>query len=173
MIPKNYPNCIKIHFDDWNDTGEKDLYIKKKNIKIKGVKDMAVKGNYKVAIVTFLQGMNTTKRYSFALFDNDVNCDDLVLCDTSTGYGVAKVLNILSQEEYEGKGVIPTKEIICKVDFTNFEKRKELRKKKDSIKKQMDKMVKDNQELVLYQMLAEKNPEMATMLEEYKNLMNI
>lgn len=169
--PMNYPNCVVIRFNDWNGKGEKELYIKKENVKLKGVKEMEVKGNYNVAVVNFLQGVNTTKRYCFALFDNSIKVNDCVLCDTANGYGVAKVLDIVPKTEYVGEKV--TKEIICKVDFTDFENRKEARKKMDSIKKQMDKMVKENQELVLYQMLAEKCPEMASLLEEYKQLMTV
>lgn len=37
----------------------------------------------------------------------------------------------------------------------------------------MDKMVKDNQELFLYQALAEKNTEMAAMLAKYRELGDI
>ena len=129
---------------------------------------MAVKGNYNVAMVKFIQGYNTSKEYAFALFDNDTDVGDYILCDTSQGYNVGKVTKIIPQNEYSGCTV--TKEIICKIDFTEFEKRKELRKQKEVLKKQMDKMVKDNQELFLYQALADKNPEMAAMLEAYKAL---
>lgn len=61
---------------------------------------------------------------------------------------------------------------MCKIDFTDFEKRKENRKKKDALKKRMDAMIKDNQEVVLYEMLAKTNPDMAEMLKEYKELSN-
>ena len=157
-----------VHFEDWNGIGEKELVFKLTNIKSKGEEAMAVKGNYRVALVKFVQGSNTYKEYAFALFDCDVNKDDFVLCDTSMGYNVAKVTQIIPQNEYSGCTV--TKEIVCKIDFTEFEKRKELRKQKEALKNQMDKMVKDNQELFLYQALAEKNPEMAALLAAYKNL---
>lgn len=171
--PIQYPNSVVVRFDNWDNRGTKELYINKNNLRLKGeTKEMSeVKGNYGVVMVKFLQGTNTIKEYAFALFDTSVLIGDCVLCDTANGYNVAKVVNIISKEEYVGEKV--TKEIICKVDFSEFEKRKELRKKKENIKKQMDKMVKDNQELVLYQMLAEKNPEMAKMLEEYKQLMTV
>ena len=137
-------------------------------------KCMDVKGNYHVAIVKFVQGYNVSKEYAFALFNSDTDVivvGDNVLCDTSQGYNVGKVTKIIPQSEYSGCAV--TKEIICKVDFTEFEKRKELRKEKEALKKQMDKMVKDNQELFLYQALAEKNTEMAAMLAKYRELGDI
>ena len=157
-----------VKFDNWNGRGEKELLIRNQNLKSKGENTMAVKGNYRVALVKFVQGSNTYKEYAFALFDCDVDVDDFVLCDTSMGYNVAKVTQIVSQDDYSGCTV--TKEIICKIDFTNFNNRKELRKQKDDLKKKMDKMVKDNQELFLYQALAEKNPEMAALLAAYKAL---
>ena len=132
---------------------------------------MEVKGNYRVAMCKFLQGTNTTKKYSFALFDSSISLDDCVLCDTANGYGVAKIVDIKAQEEYVGATV--TKEIICKVDFTDFNNRIETRKKKEAIKKTMDKMIKENQEVVLYKMLAESNPDMAKLLEEYQSLSNV
>lgn len=161
-------STVLVHFEDWNGRGEKELCFKLTNIKSKGEETMAVKGNYRVALVKFIQGSNTYKEYAFALFDLNVNVDDFVLCDTSMGYNVAKVTKIVPQSEYIGCTV--TKEIVCKIDFTEFESRKELRKQKDNLKKQMDKMVKDNQELFLYQALAEKNPEMAALLAAYKAL---
>lgn len=127
-----------------------------------------VKGNYRVALCKFLQGTNLTRSYAFALFDYNVNEKDYVLCDTTNGYNVAKVTEIVDKNDYNG--VTVTKEIVCKVDFTDFLNRIEARKAKEKIKKQMDRLVKQNQELVLYQMLANENPEMAAMLEEYKNL---
>ena len=91
-----------------------------------------------------------------------------MLCDTSVGYQVAKVIDIVEQLNYNGADV--TKEIICKVDFSNFQKRIEERKRKVELKAKMDAMVKDDKELMLYQMLAEKNPVMKEMLDEYTNI---
>ena len=160
-----------VYFEDWNGRGKKELCFRLTNIKSKGESMMPVYGNYRVATVKFIQGTNTRKEYSFALFDCDINEDDFVLCDTNMGYNVAKVVRIIPKSEY--KGCTVTKEIICKVDFTKFNNRKELREQKDRIKKQMDKMVRDNQELFLYQALAEKNPEMAALLETYQALGNV
>lgn len=126
-------------------------------------------GTYNVAMVKMLQGVNTTKEYAFALYDEKVNVDNLVLCDTQYGYAVARVVNIMPLDEYEGVNI--TKEVICKVDFTDFEKRKERRKKAQKLKSEMDKKVKELQDIALIELMAEKNPELKTMLEEYKSLM--
>lgn len=137
-----------------------------------GGNGMSISGNYNVAFVKFLQGVNTTKEYAFALFEKDgsICVGDLVLCDTINGYYIARVSRITTQTECD----FPvTKEIVCKVDFTNFERRKELRRQKELLKQRMDKMVAENQELILYQAIADKNPEMAEMLADYKALSDI
>lgn len=145
------------------------LYNEQNNTTTKGDNNM-ITGNYKVAIVKFLQGTNTVKGYAFALFDENIKVNDLVLCDTANGYGVARVIEIVAKEECTNS---VTKEIICKVDFTDFEARKENREKRKKIKKQMDEMLKDSQELILYQTIAERNPAMAELLKEYTSLDNV
>lgn len=148
---------------------EKSLILAdEQNNIIKGDKNMLI-GNYNVAMVKFLQGTNTAKGYAFALFDDDVKVDDCVLCDTANGYGVAKIIEIIPKSEYEGTKV--TKEIICKVDFANYENRKENRTKALKLKSEMDKKIKEMQELAVFEMMAEKNPELKEMLEVYKGLM--
>lgn len=129
--------------------------------------DMAIKGNFRVAVVKHIQGYDVNKEYGFALFDNNINEGDLVLCDNSNGHTVAKVVRIESQVDY-GKDV--TREIICKCDFTNYNHRKAMREKQKSLKAQMDKMVKENQDLILYQAIADKNPDMKALLDQYKAL---
>ena len=47
-----------VYFEDWNGRGEKELAFKLTNIKAKGEEAMAVKGNYRVALVKFIQGSN-------------------------------------------------------------------------------------------------------------------
>ena len=130
-----------------------------------------VTGNYDIAAVKFLQGSNTTKGYSFALFDSTICEGDIVLCDTTYGYQVAKVDRIFHKDDYDGVDV--TKEVICKLDFSDFEQRKERRRLKEELKKKMDEELKRTQELLLYQTIAEKNPEMKALLDEYAGLNDI
>jgi hypothetical protein len=164
-------NNVLVYFEDWNGMGEKELWFRPDNLKFKGEDNMAVKGVYNIAMVKHVKGVDTNKKYAFALFDDSICVNDLVLCDSDSSYSVAKVVEIIPQHEYNGATV--TKEIICKVDFTDYEVRKERRNQKAALKKQMDKMVKDNQELILYQAIAEKNPEMAELLTAYKTLEDV
>ena len=158
---------VKLKCGETKNYNENSLSLVDNKMIIKGDDKMLI-GNYNIAMVKFVQGFDTTKGYAFALFDNNIAVNDLVLCDTSNGYNVAKVIEIFSQSEYEGASV--TKEIICKVDFADFETRKENRKKAKKLKVEMDKKIKDLQEFTLYEMMAEKCPELKEMIDTYKKL---
>ena len=135
----------------------------------KGEEDMELKGNFKIAIVNFIQGYNT-KDYEFALYDEDVKVGDMVVCDTTQGYNIAKVKNIIEQDDYCG---FVTKEIVCKCDFKPFENRKKNRERKAELKKKLDKAVQENQNLMIYKALAKDNESIASLLKEYEELDNI
>ena len=165
-------DIVEVYLDQlnkiYNYNSKSLMFENEQNNITKGDNNMLI-GNYNVAMVKFLQGTNTAKGYAFALFDDEVKVDDCVLCDTANGYGVAKIIEIIPKSEYEGTKV--TKEIICKVDFTEFENRKENRTKALKLKSEMDKKIKEMQELAVFEMMAEKNPELKEMLEMYKGLM--
>ena len=165
-------DIVEVYLDKlnkiYNYNSKSLMFENEQNNITKGDNNMLI-GNYNVAMVKFLQGTNTAKGYAFALFDDDVKVNDCVLCDTANGYGVAKIIEIIPKSEYEGTKV--TKEIICKVDFANYENRKENRTKALKLKSEMDKKIKEMQELAVFEMMAEKNPELKEMLEVYKGLM--
>ena len=137
------------------------------NITNKGDNEM-ITGNYRVAMVKFVQGTNTDKKYAFALFEDYISVDEYVLCDTAHGYSVGKVIEIINKDEYEGVEI--TKEIISPINFYYFKQRKKNREEAKKLKGEMDKKMKEMQELALYEMMAEKSPELKEMLEQYKNL---
>lgn len=82
---------------------------------------------------------------------------------------VLTITAILTPEEVKGKVNI-TAEVICKVDTEAYEKRVEERKKKVQLKKELDKKLKELVSENQYEWAAEKNPEFAKMLEEYKKI---
>ena len=132
---------------------------------------MYVKGNYEVALVKFVEGATTDKEYAFALFDNCASFGDAVLVDTANGYGVAIISNIFDKSDYEELGCsMPTREIICKIDFTAFDERKEKRIRAVKLKNEMDSLVKSLQEIAVFELLSEKSPELKTLLDEYKSI---
>lgn len=108
------------------------------------------------------------KKYAFAAFpEDDIRTGDKVLVDTVHGKAIAKVDSMMAQADY--KGVAVTKEIICKLDYSNFEKRKKL----NNLKKQMNNIVAQNQNMIIYDEIAKDNPEMAKLLNEYKKISGI
>ena len=132
---------------------------------------MALTGDFRIATVKFISGYNKNKEYGFALYDYfTIKVNDYVLCDTQYGYNVAKVVDVMSQEEY-GKSV--TKEIICKCDFTAYETRQDIRNKVKMVKKKLDKAVKENQNMTLYKAIAKDNSEVANLLSEYEKLLDL
>lgn len=169
----NNNNYVEVKLDNGSTHNYNELSLilvntnKENNITNKGDNEM-ITGNYRIAMVKFVQGINTAKGYAFALFDEYVCVDDYVLCDTANGYGVAKVIEIITKDEYNGVDV--TKEIICGLNFVDFEQRKKNREEAKKLKSEMDKKMKEMQELALYEVMAEKSPELKEMLEAYKGL---
>ena len=167
----NNNNYVEVKLDNGSTHNYNELSLitidtNKQNNIIKGDNKM-ITGNYRIAMVKFVQGTNTTKEYAFALFDEYVDVDNYVLCDTANGYGVAKVVEIIAKDEYDGD---VTKEIICGLNFVDFEQRKKNREEAKKLKSEMDKKMNEMQELALYEMMAEKSPELKEMLEAYKGL---
>ena len=145
------------------------LHYKTENLMKTGENKMAVQGNYKVAGVKFLTGFDTSKTYDLALFDEDIEVEDCVLVDTQNGYQTARVVDIMDKNDTKA----PTREIICKLDFSAFEKRKETEARRKELKKRMDQEIKKVQEEILYETLAGKSPELAVLLAEYQKLNTI
>ena len=82
---------------------------------------------------------------------------------------ILEIVNILTPEEFEGK-VDLTAEVICKVDTKAFDKRVEERRRKMKLKKELDKRLKEIVNEGKYEWAADKDPEFAKMLEEYKKI---
>lgn len=132
---------------------------------------MALTGDFRVATVKFIRGYDKDKEYNFALYDYfTIKVNDYVLCFTTYGYNVGKITRIVSQKKY-GKPV--AKEIICKCDITAYETRKDIRNRVEMIKKELDKAVKENQDIALYRVIAKDNPEVANLLSEYEKLLDM
>jgi hypothetical protein len=69
-------------------------------------------------------------------------------------------------------GKIHKGESVCKVDMTDFNNRKEKKIRMKELKNKMDAQVKKLQESAVYEMLADKDDELKSMLQEYKLLKN-
>ena len=124
--------------------------------------------NFVPAGIKFESGYDTDRVYTYALYDTNIVVGDLVVVNTGHhGMAVARVASI---GETKKEDVACGREIICKVDTTAFEDRKAKAKSMEELKKEMDAMVQDLQAVALYELMAEKNPALATLLSEFKSL---
>ena len=132
--------------------------------------DSKFTGDYRIAAVKFT---NTAQLYYFVLYDNNVEAGDYVAVDTKRGYTIGSVAAV-----YDGNANIESninfgniqKEVICKIDFTDYLTRKENREKKAALKAKLDKAIQENESLLLYKALAKENEGVAKLLAEYQQL---
>ena len=123
--------------------------------------------NYVAAEIQFLDNHNT--RYYYALYE-DIPVNTTVVVKTgSHGFALAKITDILTDPEAK-KNVIKGRQVVCPVDFSAYNARKEALKRADELKKQMDAKLREAQTLAIYEMFAEKDPALKAMLDEFKTL---
>ena len=123
--------------------------------------------NFMVAGVKFIEGTNRDKEYFYALFE-EFNVGDLVV--VQTGHHGLALAEITSLGWTDKERVKCSREIVTRVNMEAFYERQEKRKALAQLKKDMDKEVKELQETAIYELLAEKDPALAAMLEQYKQL---
>lgn len=124
--------------------------------------------DYTFANIKFMDGTNTNCTYSYALYDPIIKEGDVVVVKTGHhGLALATIAEIapdISEPVKFGR------EIIAKVDFSAYNARKEKAEKIAKLKKTMDEKVRELQHNAIYEMLAEKDPALKAMLDEYKTL---
>lgn len=131
-------------------------------------------GHYMVCKIKFVEGTNTNREYYYALYDSNIGTGDYVVVKSANhGFGLAIVTDVIADEcvaqsmrDYCNGG----REVVAKFDMLSYEERVEKRKKAKQLKADMDKKMKELQELAVFEMMAEKNPELKDMLDEYKEL---
>ena len=124
---------------------------------------------YKRAEIKFLDGKNTTTTYSYALYDDCAAPGDLVAVRTGHhGFTLAVIAEVYDTDLNLVKC---GREIIAPVSLTAYNARRGKEERLRTLKASMDAKAKDMQQLALYEMLAEKDPAMAAMLEEYRALL--
>ena len=127
---------------------------------------LVMEGNYRIAMVRFLEGTNTDREYEYACYDYRIEENDCcVVMSAHHGIGVGQVVKLLPKDDRK-----ITREIICKADFTDYQIRCDKRKAKAELEKKMKKRAAELQELSLYKMLAEHDPSMKALLEEYEDV---
>ena len=124
--------------------------------------------DYITANVQFLDGTNHNMQYSYALYDPTICVSDIVVVKTGHhGFALAKVIEIAPES---AAAVQFGREIVSKVDFSAYTARQEKAKQLKELKQKIDAKVKVLQSTALYELLAEKDPELASMLTAYKEL---
>lgn len=108
------------------------------------------------------------KEYTFASYEK-VLPGDVVVVDTRNGFQLVTVTELTEKlPDFLSNDAL--KEVVCKVDFSKFIQRQEKRERAKAIKAEMDKKVKVIQNHAIYEMLAEKDPELKAMFDEYKRI---
>ena len=130
--------------------------------------DFIMMENYKRVGVSFPE--RDTGGYVYALYQDDVEVDDTVVVNTGHhGLAVAKIVTL--DDSKLGK-VRYNREVVCKVDLTAYEERKQRMARAAELKQAMDAKVKEMQNQAIYEMLSEKDPALKAMFDEYKTLLN-
>lgn len=128
-------------------------------------------GYYAVAVIEEVTCC-CKKDYYYAVFDdgNTYKAGDQVLV-SGCNKDVLTIKEILTVPEAKEKGRKDiTAEIICRVDTSAYDQRVENRKKAEKLKKDMDAVIKQMDVTKKYEMYAAENPELAALLDQYKEL---
>ena len=122
-------------------------------------------GYYAVAVIEEVTCC-CKKDYYYAVFDdgNTYKAGDQVLVSGCN----KEILTVPEAEVKYNKNI--TAEIICRVDTSAYDQRIENRKKAEKLKKDMDAVIKQMDVTKKYEMYAAENPELAALLDQYKEL---
>ena len=94
----------------------------------------------------------------------DVKVGDTVVVDTVNGLQIATVSSLNGGDK-------ATKEVVDVVDLDAFNERKKKAAQIKALKSKMNKRVKELQDIALYELMAEKDPEIKEFLDELKKLL--
>lgn len=130
---------------------------------------MYITGDFKVAKVKFLSGTNTNTEYEYAMFDDYQIGTTVVVQSAHHGLGVAKIMDVIDKEKAVTKKF--EREIVAAIDMTAYEQRKKDRARLKELDSKMKRKAEEINKLAVFEMLAEKDEDMKSMLAEYKDLL--
>ena len=135
---------------------------------VMNMKKEKLTGYKKVAVI---QTDGCGYNYNFAIYDDGVDyCPgDKVMVSGNDRIQTIKEV-ITAEEAKERFGGDSIAEVIGRIDTTAYDKRVEKRKEAKRIKEEMDKKVKEMDELLKYEMYAKQSPEFLALLDQYKEL---
>ena len=108
------------------------------------------------------------KKYTY-LSRVELEAGDTVVVDTTNGLALAIVAGILEQLPRSAK-VENVKEVVCKIDTAEFQKRKETAERVKELRSEMNKRVVELQSAESYRMFADKDDALKTLLDEFDAL---
>jgi hypothetical protein len=118
-----------------------------------------------IAKISFVDG-NDSRTFDYANFEPTLKKGDLcVVKSAHHGLGLAKVVEIVDRNDIQ-----TPREIVAKVDTQDYDFRVASRKDAAELKAKMKERAKQLQDIALYQMLAEKDPEMQELLARYQSI---
>ena len=125
---------------------------------------------YKPILISFLDGTNKTRTYTYACYD-EVKKDDLVA--VMTGHHGKALARVVDPDPVDPGQVQYGREVIAVINTSAYEARQANARKAAELRAQMDKRVRELQQVNLYEMMAARDPEMKVMLDEFKTLTGI
>ena len=144
-----------------------ELEIIENNNEIMEETTMAINTNH---ITNYLNTAKVVKSdgrtYYFANYILDLNPGDSCVVVTDNHDMTVAVVAEIIHENNEPM----SREVVCKIDTTDYKARVEARKKAAELKQKMQERAKKLQDIAIYKMLAEKDDEMAQLLADYTNL---
>lgn len=109
------------------------------------------------------------KRYIYRLPDDLVGkvvIGDTVLVHCKTGYQLAQIATINATSSFDLDSIAP---VVCMVNLASYIAEVERKRSLAMLKKQLDAEKKRLESMVTYDLIAEKNPEFAALLKQYKD----
>lgn len=128
--------------------------------------DVPMLPNFTVVGVKF--PTNNGKEYAFACYEDNLSIDDMVVVRNSNGS--LSLAQIASIGLLDKSNVLNGCEVVDKIDLTASEARYAKAKEIADLKKEMDEKVAALQAVALYELMAEKDPALKAMLDQFKEL---
>lgn len=137
------------------------------NMEEKNMENKSTITNYlNIVKVKFVNMGDRSGVYQYANFESDLKADDLCVVRTEDDKVlVAKVVEIVDSRDVE-----MYREVVAKVYTDDYDTRVACRAKAVELKARMEARAKQLQDVALYKMLAENDPDMAELLNEYQAL---
>lgn len=135
-----------------------------KNMEEKNMEKKNAITNYLNVVKVQLAYVPRNRVYQCANFEHDLSVGDYCVVTTDdNAFIVTKVVEILEQNDLE-----MTREVVAKVYTDAYDTRVACRAKSAELKAKMEARAKQLQDVALYKMLAENDPDMAALLNEYQ-----